>query len=233
MNSRQARTKEARGRFATGGDWRIGDRGFVCFDPAAGAHRFRDDDGRGRRVRVAGRRLDAGLFVPRPGAVLRTLLHGSRRRAAVPPDGCVRQHGRLFRGRLPRRRCIPWTSSGRACLRHDRRLCRIWRHLRIEHCDCGDVRQGRAAADARPRLLAGVFNGRDCCGRHAEIADSAVAGHDHLLRSREDLHSRHVRGCRGPGADYHRIQPCRHCRRRAAPTANRASQRAAAMERAS
>ena len=58
--------------------------------------------------------------------------------------------------------------------------------------------------------------GTIAAGRNAQVADPALAGDDHLLRGREDFHSRHVRRRDRAGADHHRAQSRRDRRHRAA-----------------
>ena len=81
-----------------------------------------------------------------------------------------------------------------------------------------------SAADARPRLFAGILDRRDRRRRNAEVADPAFAGDDHLLRGRKDFHPRYVRCRHRARLDHDRVQSDRHRRRRAAAAADRAGQ---------
>ena len=92
--------------------------------------------------------------------------------------------------------------------------------------------QGGAAANARPRLFAGFLDRRDSRRWHAQIADPALAGDDHLLRRGEDVYPGHVRRRHHPGADDHRVQPRRYRHYGPTPSANSPGQRSSSLGRA-
>ena len=119
-----------------------------------------------------------------------------RRHPDVPADGRVRLQLRHEPRAVPRRQCLRRPLAGRARPRHDRRLRRLCRDLRLLGGDRRHLRDRRLSGDAALRLSAILRHRGDRRRRHARRHAAALdrAGGlrpHHPAGHRQAVHRRH------------------------------------------